>query len=583
MSSKLPIVILLLLLSITSANARLLKEPLPVHEVQCGETFACPESIKGRISFWVDVFSRWETNQAIFHDKERPERVYSTITRTNGCRNSRADNTIEKQRKYLKSLILRTADKVANQKSLSRQENTMATIFSGESVAEMKRAAERIRCQSGNRDRMQAAVQGYKRYRSTILDALESQNLTLELQYLPFVESAFNTEALSHVGAAGLWQIMPATGKTLGLKVNHVVDERYDPYRATYAAAKYFRDSVDDLSQTAISHGHTIVVKELNPFVVTSYNYGVRGMQRAIKQVGLDYERLLAEYKSPNFQTAVKNFYSSFIAARYVAQNIEQFFGDLDEDKSNYIHDYSEVKLPRATSVARIADTLSVDREILKKLNPALKSVVWEGKALVPSNYVLRLPYLEAGWDERIARMQALPKEYERPGYVWHKVKSGQTACGIARKYKASCKQLWRLNGLNKRGTVYAGKRIKVPTKTGGIYTVAQSKQPLVSHNQTSTAYRVQKGDTACNIAERFKMRCAELLAMNGLQRNSIIRIGQQLRVLSSNAWHVVAAGQTACGIAESYRLACSKLLRANGLSSRSIIRVGQRLQLPVN
>ena len=184
-------------------------------------------------------------------------------------------------------------------------------------------------------------------------------------------------KALSHVGAAGLWQIMPATGRTLGLDINNTVDQRYDPTDATYAAAKYFRNSVDKLSETAFENGHTVVAKELNPFVVTSYNYGVRGMERAIKQVGLDYERLLLEYKSPNFQTAVKNFYASFLAARHIAKNVDVFFGQVEADMSKRVHSYNKVRLKRPTSVKRIVKYLKIDKDIFKRLNPALKNVVF--------------------------------------------------------------------------------------------------------------------------------------------------------------------------------------------------------------
>jgi len=76
-------------------------------------------------------------------------------------------------------------------------------------------------------------------------------------------------------------------------------------------------------------------------------------------------------------------------------------------------------------------------------------------------------------------------------------------------------------------------------------------------------------------------MRCGEFLAVNGLQRGSVIRVGQLVRVSSSNSWHTVRRGQTACGIAESYRVRCSALLDANQLRRNSKIYVGQRLRIP--
>ena len=157
---------------------------------------------------------------------------------------------------------------------------------------------------------------------------------------------------------------MPQTGRALGLKVNNAIDERYDPERATKAAALYFRNSVNDLSETAFENGYSVIAKHLNPFVITSYNYGVRGMERAIKQVGLDYERLLVEYKSPSFQTAVKNFYASFLAARYVAKNSQKFFGAIQASASP-VSALSEVVLKRSTSAKRLIKSLSLDKPVV--------------------------------------------------------------------------------------------------------------------------------------------------------------------------------------------------------------------------
>ena len=562
-----------------SINAKAIDVPVATYPLQCNETFSCPASLNKRVGFWVEVFSRWNTDTAIFHDKENPHRVYSTISRDQGCRNSRDGDAVSKERAKLKSSLQSLATKLESGRSLNSSEQRLYAVFGNVSFREVRAASDRIRCQSGNKDRMRTALSNFHQYRPAILDALESQNLSPELQYLPFVESAFNPRALSHVGAAGLWQIMPATGRSLGMWVDHVVDERYDPKIASYGAAKYFRNSVDDLSETAFENGYTVTPKDLNPFVITSYNYGVRGMTRAIKQVGLDYERLLTEYKSPNFQTAVKNFYASFLAARYVAKNSEQFFGVIEPNPEGIIHSYNTTTLTRSTSVKRLSKELGIKRDVLQNLNPSLNRVVWNDKALVPKNFKLKLPYQEYGWDGPIAKMMNLPAEYEVPGFVWHKVKSGDTACGVARRYGASCNALFRLNGLNKRGTIYVGKSIKVPTNNGGI-AVGSSNQGGLSASASQT-YRVKSGDTSCSIARKHTMKCDEFLAVNGLSMTSIIRIGQTVKVSSTDSWHVVRRGQSACGIAESYRVSCSALLSANRLTRKAVIQIGQRLRIP--
>lgn len=574
----------LLSLTVMPLAAKPLTTPVGNYQLQCDQTFSCPDSLLPRVSFWVEVFSRWNTNTAIFHDKDNPQRVYSTLARKDGCRKSKKGDSIYRERKRLKRELQNTARKIRSGRSLSQRQQHLRLLHAGLPVSEIEKSAERIRCQSGNRDRMQGALQQYHLYRPIILDALEKENLTLELQYLPFVESAFNPEALSHVGAAGLWQIMPETGRSLGLTINHAVDERYDPDPASYAAAKYFRNSVDKLSEVAFENGYSVTARDLNPFVITSYNYGVRGMQRAIKQVGLNYERLLLEYRSPNFQTAVKNFYASFLAARHVAKNVDIFFPGLVLNSTGHRYAHSEVMLPRATSIKRLSQELDIGKDELDKRNPALKNIVFRNKALVPQGFVLRLPYRDEGWVNQIAALNKLPAEYEKPGFIWHKVRSGQTACGIAEKYRASCRALKKLNRLNKRGTIYAGKRLKVPTSSARIgvrNSAASSQRWTVASSKSTSRYIVRQGDSSCQIANRNNMKCGEFLALNGLRRDSILRIGQPVIIANKMAWHIVKKGQTACRIARQYGVACSALLNVNRLRRSATIFVGQRLRIP--
>ena len=132
-----------------------------------------------------------------------------------------------------------------------------------------------------------------------------------------------------------------------------------------------------------------------------------------------------------------------------------------------------------------------------------------------------------------------------------------------------------------------------MPTKTGGISLAKGNKNvnqdlsdydaqiATSSPSSTNSEYRVRRGDTACSIANRYKMTCSELLAVNGLNRDSVIVVGQTLRVTGSHKWHKVSSGQSACYIAEKYGVGCSALLRANGLTRNSVIRIGQRLKIP--
>ena len=150
------------------------------------------------------------------------------------------------------------------------------SMFPRRDPAEIRRAASNIRCQGGNRDRFRKALKRYGTYRPMVQRVLRQSGLQSDIQYLPFVESLYNPAAYSHLGAAGLWQIMPSTARGLGLRLNATVDERLDPEAATWAAARYLNNSRARLGKVAQSGVDPACVervatgsKELSPEVAT--------------------------------------------------------------------------------------------------------------------------------------------------------------------------------------------------------------------------------------------------------------------------------------------------------------------------
>ena len=103
-------------------------------------------------------------------------------------------------------------------------------------------------------------------------DALSAYDIPLELKYLPVIESALNPKATSRVGAAGLWQFMPSTGKQYGLEINSLVDERRDPVKASYAAARYLRDLYKIYGDWSL--------------VIAAYNCGPQNVRKAMQRAG---------------------------------------------------------------------------------------------------------------------------------------------------------------------------------------------------------------------------------------------------------------------------------------------------------
>ncbi|MEE2803516.1 MAG: LysM peptidoglycan-binding domain-containing protein [Pseudomonadota bacterium] len=546
----------------------------PRHNLKCSRAFPCPPPISPRVSFWIDVYSRWNSNDAILHDKEYPSRVYRVLT-GHVCGTKKESQDIKNQKDKIANELHSLADRLKNNRnSYTREDRELLALFTKPSAKSLRRAAGRIRCQSGNRDRFAKALDRYAVYSHLVQGTLNKAGLPSDIQYLPFVESLYNPVAYSRAGAAGLWQIMPSTAKGLGLKLTAALDERLDPELASKAAARYFTQSHAALMAVAKKLQPGATSTDVSPFIITSYNYGVNGMRRAIEQHGLDYSTMLDRYRSPSFQVAVKNFYASFLAARYVARNADRYFGQRPPQQPLQ---YETVTLRRSVSLERLEAVFSLSRERFKQFNPALTRFVWHGWRPVPAGYRLRLPLRQAGWARELQQLIALPAESDARKVVQYTVKRGDSACAIANAFQVSCPDLIDLNRLDRNALIRVGQHLQIPPAPG------QRAVGVVDPG----IYRVRVGESACGIGKRFAIDCDDLLAINGLARNSILRIGQELvipgalRALGPAQSYTVRKGDSACLIAARFRVPCQLLMAENGLDARGLIFPGQAIRIP--
>ena len=574
---------MLMLLNMLPASADHL---LPAHDLRCSANFPCPKEIQRRVDFWIEVFKGWDKKKAILHDPNAPERVYMVLNTGTGC-GSKAAKRIKSNRKVISTALESLATNLAKgRKITSKRERHLLTLFPSKSPARIRRAAKNIRCQSGVRDSFVAGLKRFNRYSGLVDRVLAENNLPPEIRYLPFVESSYNPAAYSKAGAAGLWQIMPATARDLGLELNATQDERLDPEAATRAAAKYFLNATKTLSKASRAKNPGITDAEINPFIITSYNYGINGMRRAINKIDPDFMKVLNRYKSPSFQIAVKNFYASFLAARHVALNADNYFGSVAGTDSLR---YQTLVLEHATSLDRIKKVFSLTEDELKPLNEPLTRFVWNGWRMIPSGYQLRLPWRKDRWQTQIAEFNALSPEKVIPGSEQYTVRKGDTACGISRALRVNCSALISANKLGKRATIRVGQKLVIP---GKIITSSDGAQ-VASAARKQKSWVVKPGQTACGIASKVGVSCRELINHNQLGRKANIYVGQKLRIpgedflventsgLNSDNQYTVQKGDVACVIARRFSVSCQSLVKLNKLNSRATIYPGQKLQIP--
>jgi len=204
-------------------------------------------------------------------------------------------------------------------------------------------------------------------------EALDAYDLPLELKYLPVIESSLNPNAVSRVGAAGLWQFMISTGKQYGLEINSLVDERRDPIKATWAAARYLKDLYN------IYHDWNLVI--------AAYNCGPNNINKAITRSNgkTDY---WAIYNYLPRET--RGYVPAFIAANYVMNYYCNH--NICPMETNIPISTDTVQVNQNVHFEQIANVLHLDKKIIKSLNPQYKRDIIPGES---HTYTLRLPQTE--------------------------------------------------------------------------------------------------------------------------------------------------------------------------------------------
>jgi membrane-bound lytic murein transglycosylase D len=337
------------------------------------------------------------------------------------------------------------------------------------------------------------------------------------------VESSYNPEARSFVGAAGMWQFMPSTGRRF-MRIDGAVDERRDPYRSSEAAALLLRSNYGEL--------------ESWPLAVTAYNHGTGGMRRAMRALGTDdIETIVRNYDGPAFGFASRNFYVSFLAASEVERNAEEYFGAIPRDPPEKL---TTINVPAYLSASSLEQSLGVPRETLQAYNPSLLPTVWMGKKFVPQGFTLRVPDSVAEPDARIAEIAARERrtaQLSDPGPRTHRVRKGETLSGIAARYGTSPSRLASLNGLSRRNVIRTGQVLKLPGGAGGESRQASSGQKTAGPTTTvkksggGKTYVVRRGDNLAIIAKRTGVPQRRLMAINSIDNPNRIYPGQRLKL----------------------------------------------------
>lgn len=301
-----------------------------------------------------------------------------------------------------------------------------------------------------------------KYYFPLIEEELIKEGLPVELRALPIIESALSTTALSHMGAAGLWQFMPTTGKSYGLEINSFVDERLDPVLATRAACRFLKDLYRIYGDWSLA--------------IAAYNCGPGNVNKALTRAGGGdnfweiYEYLPRE---------TRGYVPAFVGASYAYAYHQQHNIRSAETPLPLATD--TVQVHRLTHLGQIAETLELPIETLRTLNPQYKldvipATLKSYTLTLPQRYVtqyisheeamhkLDSAYLKEYIDPvKVEAKIVADRKPAAPSYTTHTIRKGETLGMLARKYGTTTAQIMKTNRIKSAHLLQIGQKIRIP------------------------------------------------------------------------------------------------------------------------
>lgn len=436
-----------------------------------------------------------------------------------------------------------------------------------------------------NRDRFQRFINNGEEYRHHIESILVEHGLPKELYYVGLIESGYYLGAKSHASAVGPWQFIKGTGSRYGLRITSELDERRDLFKATKAAAMYFKDLHNVFSSWELA--------------LAAYNAGEYGIIRRIMKHGTrDFYELSRNKQLPS---ETINYVPKVLAAMHIVNNAEKY-GFVIPKKKNRFFDLTELKaIKKNVPLSTIAKRMNISVEHLMKLNPELKKA--STPKFLAGSYYLRVPKSQYAYrlenlettkvsapvvasanpsnemrkerNRRTAQVETkVEKETEKKPETY-KVKRGDTLVSIARKFDVKPGELAQINGFKTwRTQVRIGQTLKLTDVTEATPVRAVAKvaaTPKVKITNKPIVYKVKAGDNLTNIAKVFDLNISKIKKANKLKKGHIM-VGQKLVLPDTKKGiYTVKKGDHLTKVARKFNQDMNALIKINSLKAGTI------------
>lgn len=420
------------------------------------DTFKVPVGMEDRVNFWVDIYTKYTSDQGVLHDSVYMKLVYEVVDFTDLVQSSvmmpmqkeRARRERVKQAKKGIEERLERLQKLTSAEGLVGEDLRYWNLFNQVDEPQKFITASkkgRLRFQLGQRDRFIEGIYQSGRHIQEMEEIFVREGLPMELTRLPFVESSFNLKARSKVGASGIWQFMRSTARSY-MHMDQSVDERNDPLRSTLAAARKLRNNYQMLANW--------------PLAVTGYNHGPTGVLRLVRKYNTNSIAELTDVRRGRFGFASANFYASFLAALQVEQRAEQHFGP--QKWMAELRGF-EQRLQKPLNITSLLEIFDGNITQAQTYNPHIRATSWKRGSVGPRTFV-RVPL-----EKKEALLAAIsgpskPEPILMAEGSTHKMAPGETLSEIAERFRLKLNVLLEANNISDPRHVQAGQTIVIPT-----------------------------------------------------------------------------------------------------------------------
>ncbi len=544
------------------------------NDAELAEDFPIKGSLVDRVSFWKRVYTEITTQEAFLHDSEDLGIIYKKVSLPSS-RRARI-RYLKSERSNMRSILNSIAKKGGT--NLNSKEQEVYQLISDKKISEIKSLARQLRFQYGLKDRYYKGLIRSYEYLDYIKRIFKEYKIPEELVYLPHVESSFNYNAYSKVGAAGIWQFMRSTARLYKLKVNYVVDERRDVIKATKAAARLLRDNFRILDSW--------------PLALTAYNHGARSMQRAVKRLGTtEIHKIIDQYGGRRFGFASKNFYATFMATVLISRNPEKYFKEFSAPKP---FNFSVLKLKQPFTVEQIADALGLSTRIIGKYNPSIRASALRSPLALPKNFTLHIPGQSSEdlkqFQAKVDQLKSIKKDFELERL--HIISRGENLYDIANAYRIKLNDLIAFNEISNPSRIYAGMKLKIPGKNSKINkvvakletTVAPQVKVVKEEKEAATISAQKPVASQVTTTSKKILKTATYGPELPKDLSSLEGHNLDLKKIRSGVYQLtIETDETLGHIAEWAGVKTQSIRNLNQLTYGRSIRLGQHLNIPLS